>query len=490
MKKFFFHVLTLLALIAALTLTACDSGNTNPDENTTEPIVTTEHVHACGDWKQTKEPTCIADGEQQKTCSCGEKEIETLPKVETHTDDGNGACKHCGTPLAPTAGITYELSEDGSYAIVTGYEGTATKVMIADTYEGKPVTEVKQWAFQDKPITTIIIPDSVKKIGSDAFRDCNLSEVSLSNNLTEIGDYAFFGCSVNVCNKYEHLYYLGSEENPYLVLFEAEPLDYTNKDVVIHPDTKIIHSHALKNTNITKIDIHDNIVQIGCHAFQECKKLESVTLGTAITELSGGIFRDCHELKEITVKGTLTKINDYAFYYCKALESFTIPNTVTYIGDGAFNTTGLTSVVMPNSVTHLGTSAFSYCESLHTIVMSDALEEVPYNAFQNCTNLKNLTIGANVKKIKYEAVQSCISLERLIIPNSVVELDSRAFNCCHGLKEVYIGSGLEVIREAAFNSCDEITDVYYVGSEAEYNAIRGYKEELNAAVKHYNYQPE
>ena len=81
-------------------------------------------------------------------------------------------------------------------------------------------------------------------------------------------------------------------------------------------------------------------------------------------------------------------------------------------------------------------------------------------------------------------------MERLLIPSSVVELDSRAFNCCIGLKEVYICGRLEVIREAAFNACDKITDVYYVGSEAEYNAIRGYKEELQAAVKHYNYQPE
>ena len=488
MKKIICNTLLTLSLIGALALTACDGGTPTPSPDR-EPPVTTEHVHDFGEWKQTKEPTCLAEGEQQKSCSCGEKETETLAKAEDHTDDGNGACKHCGTPLAPTAGIIYELSEDGSYAIATGYEGTATKVMIADTYNGKPVTEVGASAFYNKSITTVIIPDSVKKIGDNAFYGCNFTEISISNNLTELGDYAFSGFSTNICTTYEHLYYLGNEENPYLVLYKAEPLDYTNREIVIHPDTKFIHSYAFQSRTIKSLTIPDGIIQIGSYAFYE-SKLESITLGTGITELSTGIFKESRLLSEITVKGTLTKIGESAFSYCKALTTFTIPGTVTYIGDYAFSNSGLTSAIMPNSVTFLGDAAFCYCESLHTIVMSDALEEIPYYAFQGCRNLKTLKIGANVKKIKYESVMGCVSLERLVIPDSVTEIQERAFNSCIKLNTIVIGRSLQLINNAFYN-CQAITDIYFTASQCdESRFFPGDLSSFRRAARHYNYQPD
>lgn len=42
----------------------------------------------------------------------------------------------------PTDGVYYDVSSDGTYAEVIDYVGTATKVKIADTYEGLPVTSI------------------------------------------------------------------------------------------------------------------------------------------------------------------------------------------------------------------------------------------------------------------------------------------------------------------------------------------------------------
>ena len=43
------------------------------------------HSHSYGEWKVTKEATCLVDGEQVRTCSCGEKETETIVANGTHT---------------------------------------------------------------------------------------------------------------------------------------------------------------------------------------------------------------------------------------------------------------------------------------------------------------------------------------------------------------------------------------------------------------------
>ena len=47
--------------------------------------------------------------------------------------------KKCEQPLAPTEGIIYEVSSDGTYAEVIAYSGTASKILIADTYNGSPI---------------------------------------------------------------------------------------------------------------------------------------------------------------------------------------------------------------------------------------------------------------------------------------------------------------------------------------------------------------
>ena len=145
-------------------------------------------------------PTCLSKGYDVKTCKiCGlvEKENEkniTDHKWETefsydesyhwldceycdetdaheeHNVDDSGYCVDCNQPIAPTKGIIYE--NQGSYAAVVAYSGTATKIVIADTYEEEPVKIISAEAFCSSSITSVIIPDSVITIGDSAFSSC------------------------------------------------------------------------------------------------------------------------------------------------------------------------------------------------------------------------------------------------------------------------------------------------------------------------------
>ena len=93
--------------------------------------------------------------------------------------------------------MLYDISSDGTYAEVIGYEGTANKVKIAEEYNGLPVKNICQRAFDDKDtITDVIIPNSVTSIGNDAFSNCSsLVSVLIGDSVTTIGEYAFFNCS-------------------------------------------------------------------------------------------------------------------------------------------------------------------------------------------------------------------------------------------------------------------------------------------------------
>ena len=179
-------------------------------------------------------------------------------------------------------------------------------------------------------VTKIVIPDTITSIGNYQFYGFyNVTKITIPNSVTSIGSEAFYKCSSLQYNGYGNCYYLGNEENPYLVLVKA------------------------KDTSITSATISENTKIIMSSAFSGCSSLESITLpfvggtlnGTSNTHF-GYIFGASSyssnsssvptSLKEVIITGG-TSIGDYAFSNCSSLTSVTIPNSVTSIGSDAFS---------------------------------------------------------------------------------------------------------------------------------------------------------
>ena len=73
--------------------------------------------------------------------------------------------------LAVPEGLTYTSS--GNEVTITGYNGSATEIVIPATIESKPVKVIGQFAFFGSDLTSITIPSSVTSIESDAFCSCS-----------------------------------------------------------------------------------------------------------------------------------------------------------------------------------------------------------------------------------------------------------------------------------------------------------------------------
>lgn len=110
---------------------------------------------------------------------------EVKDKAE-HTLNESGECSVCKALLKATEGVQYRISSDNMYAEVIGYEGTATRVRIADTYNDLPVKTIYEKAFDDNDkIAAVIIPDSVTSIGDWAFEACDsLTSVVIGGRAT------------------------------------------------------------------------------------------------------------------------------------------------------------------------------------------------------------------------------------------------------------------------------------------------------------------
>ena len=96
-----------------------------------------------------------------------------------------------------STGLEYELSEDGSYYMVSGI-GTCTDndIVIPSTYNGLDVKEIKDHSFGfNDNIYSIVILEGVETIGAAAFKACiNLKSVTLPSTLLAIESEAFSNC--------------------------------------------------------------------------------------------------------------------------------------------------------------------------------------------------------------------------------------------------------------------------------------------------------
>ncbi len=336
-----------------------------------------EHVWDSGE--VTEEPTCTTAGAKIYTCTvCDKTKTEEITatghvfseewaKDDTHhwhnctitgceEKDGyaehdftNGDCGVCGKKPA-TKELEYTLNVDGKSYTVTGISQYVADIVIAAEYNGKPVTGIDNFAFEENTaiksvyipdsvttigdyafygcssltsvtignsvttiggsafsgcsaLTSITIPDSVTTIGNYAFSDCSaLTSITIPDSITTIGYRAFYGCSLQY-NEYANACYLGNAGNPYVVLIKPKDTSITN--CTINSKTKVICSLAFSGcSNLTNIKIPDSVTTIDSSAFQNCSSLTSVTIGSNVESIGANAFHSCNSLTSVTFTNT------------------------------------------------------------------------------------------------------------------------------------------------------------------------------------------
>ena len=144
------------------------------------------------------QPTCKRDGSKSKHCTlCGDaSEITSIERLPHTYEDG--ICTSCGRKEQNMI-FRYDY---GGYYVLTEYTGSATEVVIPDTYDDDvhgelPIKEIAYGAFRgNTKLTSVTIGNSVTSIGFYAFRNCyGLTSVTIPDSVTSIGSYAFEYCT-------------------------------------------------------------------------------------------------------------------------------------------------------------------------------------------------------------------------------------------------------------------------------------------------------
>ncbi len=508
----------------------------------------TEMAHAA------KEPTCIEVGwDAYVTCaSCNYTTY--IEKTALGHIYEERICVGCGSKK-PSEGLKYTLSSDKTYYAVHDI-GTCKDedLVIPAEYNDLPVMKIDFSAFSGcKSIKSVTISNSVTSIGSSAFRGCtNLTSVTIGDGVTSIGSLAFSSCtsltsvtfpdsvtsigsdafsncaSLSFC-EYDNAYYLGNEDNPYLILAEAKNTRITT--CVIHNDTKIIKGGAFQDCDFTSITIPENVVSIGDYAFASCFQLKKIVIGNSVKSIGYRAFKDCTALTYVRIGDGIETIEESAFYNCKGLEDITIGKNINFIGQYAFynclslksvnitdvaawcnvtyekaydshheyanplyyarklclNGVRITDLVIPDGVTSIKESAFRYCEGITSVTIPNSVESIGDLAFYSLSKLTCVTIGEGVKNIGYAAFDGCKSLTSVTIPDSVTSIGNYAFSGCKSLTSVTIPESATSIGMQAFGGCTSLEEIYFnaiaVGDFSTSDGVFSYAGQTGNGIK-------
>ncbi len=368
----------------------------------------------------------------------------------------------------PVGELEYSCYDDGCY--VTGIGTfTGTDVVIPAEHEGKPVVGIEDYAFFEcYSITSVVVPDTVKYIGTRAFYQLEkLNSVSLGNSVESIGREAFSGCkaliSIVIPDSVKKI-----EEYTFLGCTFLENITLGNS-------VKTIGTGAFKECSLLReVEIPNSVVSIGKEAFYNCMLIIKVTIGENVQLIDDYAFSGCASILEVYNKSSLNIVagsydnNGELGYYAKNIitsesesafkmvdgnlfyddgneiflvkyngteENVVLPEyeggkayTLHY---GAFfiNTTAK-SVVIPNFVNGID-AGFVYCLALEKVVISESVKSMN-NAFSYCLALKEVNIPRSVTEL-YSPFLLCTSLEKVVIHAGVTEVSGYAFAGCTSL---------------------------------------------------------
>ena len=286
----------------------------------------------------------------------------SVTKIESRAFYG---CKYLEGELV----IPDSVKELGSYAFSDCLSEIPLKI-------GSGIENIKDSTFENSKFTgQLIIPNNVKRINRRAFFNCYnfTGELILSENLSYIDSEAFEGCSsISGTLKFPDKIY------------------------------RIAESAFALCEGIEKIDVGDGI---NCSrlAFAHCINLKSIVGKNIETQDMDGIFMGCYSLKSLDLESFGYKYSvsgGSSFLECEGIERVGT-NFKSIVSDMFRGAKGLKEVEIASGITELPRGIFAECPNLKTVKIPSSVKTIHSLAFYKTTNIQDIYVDNNRSDVNY-----------------------------------------------------------------------------------------
>ena len=241
------------------------------------------------------------------------------------------------------------------------------------------IDEIPSYAFNERwAIDKVVLPPTLKKIGTYAFQKTSLTSVNIPDNVETIAEYAF--------------------------------------------------SNARQ---LQEVHLPDSLTSLGNYAFEECRSLRTVKIPAKLKEIPWYAFQHCKSLQSVELHDGITGVGDYSFNNCD-LREMTLPKSTTWVGGNAFNgNTNLSKVTLNEGLIDIWAEAF-YNTAIDTLNCPSTLRNIRNSAFAGCRNLRQINLNEGLTRIEVYALANNKATE-IVLPSSLEYCAGAAFDGCDSL---------------------------------------------------------
>ena len=288
------------------------------------------------------------------------------------------------------------------------------------------IDEIPSSAFNERwAIDKVVLPPTLKKIGTYAFQGTALTSVNIPDNVETIEESAF--------------------------------------------------SQARQ---LQEVHLPDSLTSLGRYAFSSCSSLRTIKIPTKLKEIPWYTFDGCKSLQSVELHDSITGFGDYSFRNCD-LREITLPKSTTWVGGYAFNgNSNLSKVTLNEGLINIWAYAFQDT-AIDTLNCPSTLRNIYNAAFAGCRNLRQINLNEGLTRIEQYALANNKATE-IVLPSSLEYCAGGAFDDCDSLVTIETRSVMPPNTGSGcpLTSSDLTKAVLYVPvwSLAEYQLATGWNQ--------------
>lgn len=308
----------------------------------------------------------------------------TISTVETKTEEYNGTetGKKYLTKFTPTSIEAGNLTIVAP-SVIVDYNGNFHEI---EGIVSLKTNEVANQKFQSGDSVSLELLSGYTYIGSNCFNNANgkkLANIVVPMTIKHIGTNAFVGTKTSSV-RLPNLEYIGA--SAFANCSNLTSAEFSNSITQIPDD-------CFQNSGLTSFVVPQYLTTIGASAFNSTK-ITKLYLPATLTEIGTSAFANCANLTSVEgLSNTkITKIKTQTFDKCSSLTKVYFPSTLKTIGSSAFNAcSSLTYITFGSAIEQIDTDAFSYCNKIANLDFPASLTLIGKSSFVGCSSLANLT---------------------------------------------------------------------------------------------------